>query len=201
VVDPISKQPESKHTPVRIKAYRPAWHGFVLSRSELDIKDPDYWVKIKGDQVYRYELAGLTAPENWRNWAQNNLGDSDDETPWLEYQDPSLGNYRAAHIVNNRLVSVVFIAAGSQLPERNWLMGLFAKTELEKTERMAILTGKPPVGEADTGAIVCSCFNIGEKTIKAAISEKGLKTHQEVGRCLKAGTNCGSCVPEIKALL
>jgi assimilatory nitrate reductase catalytic subunit len=80
-------------------------------------------------------------------------------------------------------------------------MGLFAKTELEKTERMAILTGKPPVGEADTGAIVCSCFNIGEKTIKAAISEKGLKTHQEVGRCLKAGTNCGSCVPEIKALL
>ncbi|MEI7795283.1 MAG: (2Fe-2S)-binding protein [Methylococcaceae bacterium] len=24
---------------------------------------------------------------------------------------------------------------------------------------------------------------------------------QEVGNCLKAGTNCGSCVPEIKALL
>ena len=34
-----------------------------------------------------------------------------------------------------------------------------------------------------------------------AIKEKGLKTHQQVGICLKAMTNCGSCVPEIKALL
>lgn len=75
------------------------------------------------------------------------------------------------------------------------------KAELEKAERMALLTGKPPVGVADVGTIVCACFNVGELTIQAAIREKGLKTHQEVGRCLKAGTNCGSCVPEIKALL
>jgi len=250
VVDPISKQPESKHTPVRIKAYQSAWQGFILSRSELTIRDPDYWVKIKGEQFYRYELAGLAVPENWQDWLRNKLGGSDTETPWLEYQDPGLGNYRAARIVNNQLESVVFIAAGSgqlpttarmqddckdaggttprmeeveqcmeqlpramqgavaeveqcreQLPERNWLMGLFAKTALGKAERMALLTGRPPVGEADTGTIVCVCFNVGELTIKAAISEKGLKTHQEVGRCLKAGTNCGSCVPEIKALL
>ncbi|MCK9620036.1 MAG: molybdopterin-dependent oxidoreductase [Methylobacter sp.] len=202
VVDPISKQPESKHTPVRISAYRSAWQGFILSRSELVINAPDYWVKIKGEQFYRYELAGQAVPENWRDWAQNNLGGSDaDASQWQEYQDPSLGNYRAAHIVNKQLESVVFIAAGSGLPERNWLTGLFAKTELEKIERVALLTGCPPVGEADVGAIVCACFNVGELTIKAAIREKGLKTHQEVGRCLKAGTNCGSCVPEIKALL
>jgi assimilatory nitrate reductase catalytic subunit len=202
VVDPISKQPESKHTPVRIKAYQPAWQGFVLSRRELDIKDPDYWVKSKGDRVYRYELAGLTLPENWHDWVRKCLGGSDDDaSQWQEYQDPSLGNYRAARIVNNQLDSVVFISIESELPERNWLMGLFAKTALEKAERSALLTGHPPVGEADTGTIVCACFNVGEKTIKAAISEKGLKTPQEVGRCLKAGTNCGSCVPEIKALL
>ncbi|MGZ5012353.1 MAG: (2Fe-2S)-binding protein, partial [Methylobacter sp.] len=197
-----SKQPESKHTPVRISAYRSAWQGFILSRRELNIKKPDYWIKIKGEQFYRYELAGLAVPESWRDWAQNNLGDSDaDASQWQEYQDPSLGNYRAARIVNNQLETVVFIAAGSRLPERNWLAELFVKTALEKTERMALLTGKPPLGGADAGTIVCACFNVGEKTIKAAISEKGLKTHQEVGRCLKAGTNCGSCVPEIKALL
>jgi assimilatory nitrate reductase catalytic subunit len=66
---------------------------------------------------------------------------------------------------------------------------------------MALLTGRPPVGVPDVGTIVCACFNVGEKTIQAAIKEKNLKTHQEVGICLKAGTNCGSCVPEIKALL
>ena len=202
VVDPISSQPESKHTPVRIKAYQSAWQGFILSRRELNINAPDYWVKVKGEQYYRYELAGLTLPENWQQWAKTKLCDNDGETPqWQEYHDPGLGNYRAARIVNNQLESVVFIAAESALPERNWLTGLFAKTELEKAERMALLTGRPPLGVADAGTIVCACFNVGELTIRAAIREKGLKTHQEVGRCLKAGTNCGSCVPEIKALL
>ncbi len=202
IVDPLSKQPESKHTPVRIKAYQPAWQGFILSRRELTISAPEYWVKIKGEQVYRYELAGITLPENWQAWVQQNLCDSDGGTAqWQEYQDPAHGNYRAARFVNNQLESVVFIAAESMLPERNWLTGLFAKTALEKAERMALLTGRPPLGVADVGTIVCACFNVGEKTILAAIREQGLKTHQDVGRCLKAGTNCGSCVPEIKALL
>ncbi|MGZ8159197.1 MAG: molybdopterin-dependent oxidoreductase [Methylobacter sp.] len=202
VVDPISKQPESKHTPARIKAYQPAWQGFILSRRELTVNEPDYWVKIKGEHYYRYELAGKILPVNWQEWAKNNLCDNDGLRPqWQEYQDSGLGNYRGARIVNNQLESVVFIAAGATLPERNWLSGLFAKPELDKAERMALLTGKPPVGVADVGTIVCACFNVGEKTIQAAIKEKGLKTHQEVGRCLKAGTNCGSCVPEIKALL
>jgi len=217
VVDPLSNQPESKHTPVRIKAYQPAWQGFILSRRELSMTAPDYWVKIKGEQSYRYELAGLSLPENWQQWTQKNLCDSGATAQWQEYHDPARGNYRAARFVNNQLESVVFIAAESRLPatawmqeveqrrerlpERNWLTGLFAKTELEKAERMALLTGRPPVGGVDVGTIVCACFNVGELTIQAAIREKGLKTHQEVGRCLKAGTNCGSCVPEIKALL
>jgi len=218
IVDPISKQPESKHTPARIKAYQSSWQGFILSRRELTINEPDYWVKIKGEHFYRYEVAGLSLPDNWQDWAKNKLCDNESATPqWQEYQDPGLGNYRAARFVGNRLESVVFIAKESmlpatawmqeveqrreRLPERNWLSSLFAKTELDKAERMALLTGRPPVGVSDVGTLVCACFNVGEKTIKAAIREKGLKTHQEVGHCLKAGTNCGSCVPEIKALL
>ena len=201
-IDPVSKQPESKHTPVRIKAYQPAWQGFILSRRALNLSVPDYWVKIKGEHYYRYELAGLTAPLNWQQWTQQNLCAGTGGAPqWQEYQDPGRGNYRAARIVDKQLESVVFIAADAVLPERNWLAGLFAKSELEKAERMALLTGRPPLGGTDVGAIICACFNVGEKTIEKAIREKGLKTHQQVGLCLKAGTNCGSCVPEIKALL
>jgi len=202
VVDPVSKQPESKHTPVRIKAYQPVWQGFILSRRELTVTESEYRVKIKGEQFYRYELAGETLPEDWRSCVRKNLCSTAGENPqWQEYQDPAKGNYRAARIVDNQLETVIFIAADSNLPDRSWLTGLFVKPQLETPERMALLTGIPPLGAPDVGIIVCACFNVGEKTIRTAIKEKGLKTHQEVGCCLKAGTNCGSCVPEIKALL
>ena len=202
VVDPVSKQPESKHTPVRIKAYQPVWQGFILSRRELTVTESEYRVKIKGEQFYRYELAGETLPEDWRSCVRKNLCSTAAENPqWQEYQDPGKGNYRAALIVDNQLETVIFISADNHLPERSWLTSLFVKTQLETPERMALLTGMPPLGVPDVGIIVCACFNVGEKTIRTAIKEKGLKTHQEVGQCLKAGTNCGSCVPEIKALL
>jgi assimilatory nitrate reductase catalytic subunit len=48
---------------------------------------------------------------------------------------------------------------------------------------------------------VCSCFGIGRKRICDAIGKLGLTTPQQVGQQLRAGTNCGSCVPEIKLLL
>ncbi|MFZ2450967.1 MAG: molybdopterin-dependent oxidoreductase [Methylovulum miyakonense] len=199
-VDPVSKQPECKHTPVRIRPCPMAWYGFILSRRELAITSPDYWVKVKGEQFYRYELAGRQLPETWQDWATTQLGDGG-QGQWQEYQDSHNGNYRAALFNDGHLDSIVFIASHINLPERNWLASLFAKDGLDQQERLALLTGKPPIGVADVGAIVCACFNVGEKTICNAVKELALKTPQEVGKCLKAGTNCGSCVPEIKALL
>jgi assimilatory nitrate reductase catalytic subunit len=48
---------------------------------------------------------------------------------------------------------------------------------------------------------VCSCFGVGRNTICSAIREQDLKTVAEVTACVKAGGNCGSCVPELKKLL
>jgi len=202
VVDPISHQPESKHTPVRIKSYQPAWYGFILSRYPLKFSHPDYRVIVKGNQFYRYELAGESIPESWKEWTKNILCSTSNETPqWQEYADPAAKKYRAARILDDQLQSVFFVGPNIDFPERSWLTGLFEKPEFNKEDRLALLTGKPPLGAPDVGTIVCACFNVGEKTIQNAIKEKGLKTHQGVGVCLKAGTNCGSCIPEIKALL
>ena len=203
VVDPLSKQPESKHTPVRIQAYQPVWQGFVLSRRALKISEPRYWVKIKGAHYYRYELAGETLPDNWQTWARNKLSDAEDhDVNWQEYHDSGAGQYRAARFIGNNLESLLFIAPlHTQLPERSWLTSLFEKTAIERQERTALLTGLPPPGVLDVGAIVCACFNVGQKTIQNVIKEKGLTTVQQVGQCSQAGTNCGSCVPEIKAIL
>jgi assimilatory nitrate reductase catalytic subunit len=42
---------------------------------------------------------------------------------------------------------------------------------------------------------------VGRNTICDAIRTQGLQSTGEITACLKAGGNCGSCVPELKRLL
>lgn len=197
-VDPISGQPESKHTPVRIRPYTPVWHGFILSRRPISVKDANYWVKVKGAQFWRYEVAGEKEITNPIAWAQQHLGT---EGEWLDFIDKKAGRYRAGIIVGNRLDGVVFIAPSHDLPARSWLSQLFGSTNLTDEERYSLLVGQPGQGQQDCGAIVCSCFGVGENTLKEAIGSGHVKTVEEIGAKLNAGTNCGSCVPELKKLL
>lgn len=201
VVDPVSGQPELKQTPVRVQPYQAAWHGFLLSRRRLDIKGTSYWARATGDGFYRYEIAGDQATENWPSWARSILCSSDHDVNWVEYHDAKRHQYRGVRMVKNRVESCIFIAPSHELPSRSWLAGLFAKESLAEEERRGVLLGKPPVGQADVGRIVCACFSVGINTITAAIKEQNLTSAEAIGKALKAGTNCGSCVPELKGIL
>ena len=199
--DAISGQPEFKHTPVRVVAYEPAWHGFILSRRKLDLVGVTYWVVAKGEGFYRYEIAGEQAPENWPAWARGMLCASEDDVNWIEYLDQGARRYRGVRMVNDRVESCLFIAPSHDLPPRSWLAGLFGQTTLDDNERKGLLLGKPPAGQKDVGRIVCACFSVGINTITDAIREQNLQSAEAIGQALKAGTNCGSCVPELKALV
>ena len=61
--------------------------------------------------------------------------------------------------------------------------------------------GVPGVAGADPGRTVCACFQVGINTLVRAIAEQGLDSPQAIGVALKAGTNCGSCVPELRQIL
>jgi assimilatory nitrate reductase catalytic subunit len=65
---------------------------------------------------------------------------------------------------------------------------------------VSLLVGQPAYPRAETGPSVCSCFGVGRHTITAQIRQ-GAASVEQLGRALKCGTNCGSCVPELKALL
>jgi len=199
ITDPISGQPESKHTPVRIAAYRPAWQGFVLSRTRLDFADASYCACTQADGYWRHEIAGESVPQAWRDWVQTASGLSGD---WIEYRDGAMGRYRTACLQAGRLEAVFFIAPDQRLPGREWLASLFALPQLTTADLAGLLSARPPLGAAaDTGRNVCACFNVGEKAIRHAIQTQGLNSVEAVGTCLKAGTGCGSCVPEIRKLL
>ena len=101
---------------------------------------------------------------------------------------------------DGRLEGCVFIAPDHTLPSRAWLTGLFAETQLSANARMSLLAGRPFGAGEDVGPIVCSCFSIGRHQITAEI-RKGAASVEAIGRCLKAGTNCGGCKPEIGKLI
>ena len=63
----------------------------------------------------------------------------------------------------------------------------------------ALLGGRQAQGESQ-GRTICSCFGVGEVAIRRAI-EQGCDSPASLGAALKCGTNCGSCIPELKNLL
>ncbi len=199
--DPVSGQPELKHTPVRISPYRPAWHGFLLSRRALQLEGVAYWARATGDGFFRYEIAGDQASEDWGAWARALLCESNDDVNWVEYLDVAARRYRGVRMVSDRVESCLFIAPDTQLPPRSWLAGLFKQDALSTEERTSLLTGTPPAGQEDVGRIVCACFSVGVNTITSAIRDQRLGSTDEIGQALKAGTNCGSCVPELRRLI
>ena len=98
-----------------------------------------------------------------------------------------------------RLEAVLYAAPGPALPSIEWLKTCFALPVVEPGLRRSLLAGRP-VGGADDGPVVCACFQVGRRRVEAAIAD-GACSASEVGLATRAGTNCGSCLPEIKTLL
>ena len=63
------------------------------------------------------------------------------------------------------------------------------------------VAGRPFDPVADEGPRVCACFGVTRDAIRHAIVTKRLTSPHEIGEALRAGTNCGSCVPEIEGIL
>ncbi|WP_250509928.1 nitrate reductase [Caballeronia sp. GACF4] len=205
VVDPVSGEPEFKHTPVSIEQFHVTWHGFALSRRAPALDSVTHWTRVHGARFVRHELAGRNrfdaAHDDHHDWARALFRIDDPHADWIEYEDKSAGVYRAAHVVNDRIESCVFVSERPDLPARAWLASLFEKERLDDEDRASLLLGQPIGKGEDTGPTVCSCFGVGRNTICKAIQDKGLKTAAEVTACVKAGGNCGSCVPELKKLI
>lgn len=201
VVDPVSGEPEFKHTPVRIEDFPVAWYGFVLSRQPVALDGAAHWTRIQGRHFTRLELAGRTVLDDPRAWARALFGATDPDADWLDYRDQAGGVYRAAYVVDDRIEACVFLSPRPSLPSRAWLATLFDHAVLADIDRIGLLAGQPMTPGADVGPIVCSCFGVGRTTLRNAIVDGGLTTPAQVTACVKAGGNCGSCVPEIKKLI
>jgi assimilatory nitrate reductase catalytic subunit len=198
-VDPLSGEPEFKYTPARVEPFLVSWHGFVLSRGVPALQKVAWWAAATGEHHQRFEMAGRQVPGNWSAWTRSLLGVGA-EADWIEYDDAGAGTYRAAHFEDERLSACVFIASRPDLPSRTWLATLFARDRLAAAEREALLAGRPPDPSAEAGATICACFGVGRRVIESAV-RAGCDDAAAIGKRVKAGTNCGSCVPELRRIV
>ncbi|WP_069048941.1 nitrate reductase [Hydrogenophaga sp. RAC07] len=125
----------------------------------------------------------------------------------LRYADKRLGQHRAARLV--RLGDVTrldgFMLAGDTRAEA-WLKPLLQdELPADAYGRRLLMPGaKPPVALEAKGRQVCTCFNVTDLAITERLAtcegsdDERLATLQGSLRC---GTNCGSCVPELKRLV
>jgi assimilatory nitrate reductase catalytic subunit len=117
-----------------------------------------------------------------------------------EYRDFGGGVYRASSFVEDRIETCLFIGPSRDAGDWDVVKGLFAADALSEDQRRMLLSGKSVDGLASAGPIVCACFGVGRTTILAAVGA-GARSAAEIGVQLNAGTNCGSCIPELKRLI
>ena len=193
--DPFSGQPENKATPVSITPYEYVFRGFALSRTPLALPDHAWWARVAIKGGYGYLLADNADLRGWRSWLGSIAGDD-----LAEYKDFGGGVYRAASFAADRIETCLFIGPAGDAGDWNIVKGLFAADTLSTDQRRMLLSGKSTDGLANAGPIVCACFGVGRTTICDSIAA-GARSAADIGVKLKAGTNCGSCIPELKRLI
>jgi assimilatory nitrate reductase catalytic subunit len=118
----------------------------------------------------------------------------------LSLDDPATGALRRALLKDGRLEQVLFLTMSGRLPPREWLAGLFAASEVDARDRITLLAGRSAAPVLDAGPTICACLKVGARTIRSAVMA-GATSVDAIGAATGAGSNCGSCRPEIARLI
>ncbi|MCA6111838.1 nitrate reductase [Bradyrhizobium cenepequi] len=193
--DPFSGQPENKATPASIAPYEYVFRGFALSRQPLQLPVHAWVARVAVNGGHGYLFADNGDLLGWQLWLRMHT-----EGDLAEYKDFGGGIYRGASFSTGRIETCLFIGPASDAGDWNVVKSLFATDALNDEQRRMLLSGKSADGLSNAGPIVCACFGVGRATICDAIAA-GATSPAEIGTKLKAGTNCGSCIPELKRLI
>ena len=210
--DPLSKQPELKHSGVRLEPVQLPWRLFALIEGDVQQHFETLRPLCEAFSYASLSLTGrerpalliraasATAPDpQWLRDIDQHLGLQ--EGPVLAYDDPQRSIGKRVRIDHGRITAIRL--AGETLAQ-HWLLNLWREGRADEQLRRWLLAPlSTPPGQTGASAAgdktLCNCKNVSQSAVCAGIARgldlQGLK--QELG----CGTQCGSCVPEIKRLL
>ena len=203
VVDPISGEPELKHTPVSIEPFVADWYGVMFTRKHAAAAGG-----ARGGRACRASSScGMSSSgdrfADWAVEARRMLGVPEGaDADWIEYRDPARGLYRA-RVDRRRAARRLHLLrlAGRRCPSApGWLA---CSRRASSMRRRARSLWRAARSKAPTRARWCVRVSAsGANPIAACARELGAAaTPVEIGKRLKCGTNCGSCMPEIQAII
>ena len=207
-LDPLSGQPELKATPATVAKVTVHFHGLLLRRAggklpEVCPAEICHWVRVPVAEGQMYRLAGLRpmpCGDELTRFAAALL-DMAEAADWLEVSDHRRGVLRVAAVVDGVLEGCLFLAtAQNALPDETSVVPLLG-AEVADAARGQILAGRLQHAASAEGPAVCACLGVGREAVRQAIVSHDLRSVPQIGELLGAGTNCGSCIPELKELL
>ncbi len=191
--DPVSGQPALKSGQVTAHRFAAEWYGFLASDRPIHPM-AGYAAVARTETGWQCELAGEEKPQTWPDLLEALLGGAPGEIGDLE--DRKSGRTRLSVTHEGRLSALLFVSPEPVALSRTHVVAQIGK----ETGGLDALAGLPQSGQADPGAIVCSCFSVGTSCLHAAIAA-GATSIDALGAATNAGTNCGSCRPELAALI
>jgi assimilatory nitrate reductase catalytic subunit len=186
--DPHSGQPEAKATPAAIAPVDFASRGFAHIRGAVALPEGTWWARVAIAGGAEYRLATSHGPMVWHDFAHRALAG---EARVAEALDGRL--YRAAAFIDGVIEGMLCVGP-ADVPLQ-WDAQLFSTADMDGALAARI--------SADVMAepVVCACFGVGVETVRKAVTRGAARTVAEIGETLRAGTNCGSCVPELKRII
>ena len=222
---PQSKQPELKHAAVKVaKAELPwrllalAWlpEGDVLAAREalrplmreFDFASCVPFGRERGGVLFR--AAAETSPPDAllaRIESLLALDAGAGPGPRLHYADARRGQRRTMRMSGaGESLRLEGFLLGGDISAEAWIRPLLQEERpADAYGRSLLVAGaRPPVPTVARGRQVCSCFDVSETEIGAVLA-RTLGPSDAVLRALqgelKCGTNCGSCLPEVRRLV
>ena len=154
-----------------------------------------WWARVAVNGGYGYLLADNADLAGWQSWLEIDRARRSRRIQGFRRRRLSRGV-----LCGDRIETCLFIGPARDAGDWNVVKGLFAADTLSNDQRRMLLSGKSADGLANAGPIVCACFGVGRNTICDTIAA-GARSAADIGAKLKAGTNCGSCIPELKRLI
>ena len=195
-VDPVSGQPESKATPARLEPARMRSFGFLLSRAPVAL--PRWLVHarfaLRGGEAVLF--ASQCEPAESKRLLSPHLPAGGVVS---QMNDAVPGIHRILRTKRQRLHALLSIGPVRDIAAFDWAQEQFERPILDASACRALLAGH--VGNtADLGRLICTCAGVRSSVIEATIAE-GATTAAAIGAACKAGMVCGSCMPELQAML